>query len=181
MNKQDIVRKVSQKLGIDESIVEAVFINQTQQINESLSHPDRNEIFLPELGTITLKVSKATDKLSRYMRSLDWVNKRLSEDIPEKLFNHLQGKRDKFLYITNILKWKVSLVCPKYNGIRMRPIENSLKYYNHGVFVDFINKLRKLREDELNKKDFIKQKKALAKQGGNNKSLSTLPFPDDSQ
>lgn len=175
MNRQEIVRIVAEKLQIDESIVDAVYMHQTQAVSESLKHPDRNNIFFPELGTLNFKVSKAADKLHTYLRKIDRYKAKIKEVDNPRTVASLKNRVNQMAELSTVLKWKVSLEVPKYNGIRMEPINKSLAYYSGGKFLPMVEELRKQRPNGFNTETLPEPEETMGEQTGDRQVLPEVP------
>lgn len=177
MNRQEIVKKVSEKLGIDESVIDAVYMHQTSTVHEKVKDKDTNEIFFPGLGSIFFRPGRGVYKLIVYEARLKDLKLKFPTLTNKKSIDAAIERMKHITEVINILKWKVSYEPDKYNGIRMNYINNSINYFPG--FADIVNKLREQRKYGFTKEDIPEPEEALGEQTGDSKSLSELLLPDD--
>lgn len=161
MNRQELVKIVARKLGVEESVVDAVYMSQTEEVSKNLKHPDRNEIFFPNLGTLVFKIPRGADKLITLMSKIVRYKNRILITDNTRSVSSMENRIGQMQELCDTLKWKVSYTTDKYENLRTKYVDKCLSYWGHGKHSALVEELRKQRQYGFNKETDPESKETL--------------------
>lgn len=151
------VKKTSVKLGISEEVVRRVIMWQWKEVRESLTHPDRNIIYIPKIGSLKFVPHRGAHKYKAYEYKLNKAKEELEEAEDPSRVQALSTTIDNCEDTVRTLTYKAGLVTTP-----LRTEEELIKatYYRDGKFVEALEELREKRKELIeNEEDDYKRRK----------------------